>query len=192
MKWLSIFEACSGEFLGTRYAPLQSLKANMLKEMKSFPQDVINKLFMLMDYDKVEIVEEENFVAVMTPWAAFSACDINNDNCLETHEMEKLFWLAEDKRPPISKVQKEMKLIDESGDGTISRDEWIMYLITPDPDSGMDCYDLKIRGLFDKFDEDKNGKIDRREMSTFMMDYFKDELIMLDDVEKEQLRVKYF
>lgn len=85
-----------------------------------------------------------------------------------------------------------MKLIDESGDGSIDRKEWIMYLITPDPDSNLESYDLKLRGLFDKFDEDRNGKIDRTEMSHFLMDYFKEDLYFLDDAEREKLRVVYF
>jgi hypothetical protein len=33
-----------------------------------------------MDYEKIDIVEEKDFIAVMKPWSAFSACDINNDN----------------------------------------------------------------------------------------------------------------
>lgn len=101
-KWKQIFDLVSSEYLGTNYAPLPELQRLMMKEMTDYPPEVVKTLFLLMDYDKVEIVEEENFIAVMSPWAAFSACDINNDNSLDTQEMEKLFWLTDGKRPAIS------------------------------------------------------------------------------------------
>lgn len=85
-----------------------------------------------MDYDKVQIVERKNFVTVMKPWSAFTAVDINNDNELETTEMERLFWMVEGKRPLISRLQHDMTEIDEDGSGTISRNEWLMYRVTPD------------------------------------------------------------
>lgn len=59
---------------------------------------------MLMDYEKLDIVEEKDYEAVMKPWSAFSACDINNDNEMSVEEMEKLFWLCEGQRPLISRV----------------------------------------------------------------------------------------
>jgi hypothetical protein len=75
-------------------------------------------------------------------------------------EMEKLFWLSEGHRPLISRVQHDMKSIDEDGSGSISRLEWMMYLVTPDPTTQLESYDLHLRSLFDKFDTDRNNKID--------------------------------
>jgi Ca2+-binding EF-hand superfamily protein len=123
---------------------------------------------MLMDYEKLDIVEEKDYLAVMKPWSAFSACDINNDNELSTEEMEKLFWLCEGQRPLISRVQHDMKTIDADGSGTIDRIEWMMYLVTPDPSSKLETYDLHLRSLFDKFDLDRNGKIDQEELEEFL------------------------
>ena len=76
----------------------------MAPELKKWSKDLIKTIFMLMDYDKIGIVSEQNFNAVMKPWSAFSACDINNDNSLDVLEMEKLFWLAEGHRPMLSRV----------------------------------------------------------------------------------------
>ena len=89
----------------------------------------------------------------MSPWSAFSACDINNDRTLETYEMEKLIWLHDKHRPLVSRVHREMKIIDEDNSGTIDRLEWLMYLVAPDPNEGLgDQYDLNLREIFDKFD----------------------------------------
>ena len=81
--------------------------------LSKFRPEDCQKLYQLMDYEKKDIVEESIFLAVMRPWAAFSACDINNDDELDTKEMERLFWLTEGKRPLISRVQHEMVQIDE-------------------------------------------------------------------------------
>ena len=61
--------------------------------MTQYGEETVAKLFLLLDYEKIDIVEEKDFIAVMKPWSAFSSCDINNDNQLEVEEMEKLFWL---------------------------------------------------------------------------------------------------
>ena len=127
----------------------------------------------------------------MKPWSAFSACDINNDNSLDVEEMEKLFWLAEGHRPMLSRVQIEMKVIDEDQSGTIQRLEWMQYLVAPDPSSGMNTYDLHLRTLFDRFDVDKNGQIDSTEMRDFLWDYFYDLTFTLADEEKNQISEKY-
>lgn len=50
--------------------------------------------------------------------------------------------------------------------------EWMLYLVSPDPNSGLESYDLKLRGLFDQFDDDKNGRISVDEMGDFLLDYF--------------------
>ena len=48
--------------------------------MTHFGEEITTKLFLLMDYEKLDIVEEKDFIAVMKPWSAFSSCDINNDD----------------------------------------------------------------------------------------------------------------
>ena len=76
----------------------------MAPRLADWPKSTKQKIFMLMDYEKLGIVAETSFMAVMRPWSAFSACDINNDNELDVEEMEKLFWLAEGHRPMMSRV----------------------------------------------------------------------------------------
>ena len=69
----------------------------------------------------------------MKPWASFSATDINNDNELDTGELKTLIWLIDEEEPSESRVQRDLKLMDRDGSGTIDRLEWILYLASPDP-----------------------------------------------------------
>jgi len=95
----------------------------------------------------------------MRPWAAFSASDINNDNSLDIAELSKLFWVLDGVKPDQSRVEREMKIIDDDGSGEIDRLEWMMYLVTPDPDSGLAVFDLNLRELFNRHDKNKDGMI---------------------------------
>ena len=74
----------------------------------------------------------------------------------------------------ISRVQHDMEAIDEDGSGTIDRVEWMMYLVTPDQSTNLESYDLHLRALFDKFDTDRNGKIDQDELEQFLQSYYWD------------------
>ena len=56
------------------------LQKAMRPHMTHFGEEITTKLFLLMDYEKLDIVEEKDFIAVMKPWSAFSSCDINNDD----------------------------------------------------------------------------------------------------------------
>jgi hypothetical protein len=56
------------------------LQKAMKPHMTQYGEEITTKLFLLMDYEKVDIVEEKDFIAVMKPWSAFSSCDINNDD----------------------------------------------------------------------------------------------------------------
>ena len=67
-----------------------------------------------------------------------------------------------------------MEAIDEDGSGTIDRVEWMMYLVTPDQSTNLESYDLHLRALFDKFDTDRNGKIDQDELEQFLQSYYWD------------------
>ena len=85
-------------------------------------------------------------------------------------------------------------MIDEDGGGTIDRLEWMMYNVGPkemDPSSGLEYYDLQLRELFDKFDEDRNGMIDSNEMVDFLEDFFKAQLKPLGKEEKALFRKSY-
>lgn len=103
-EWMEIFDKLSVNYLGADYALLDDLQKLMAKRLEPYPKDAIELIWILMDYDKVQIVERSNFETVMKPWSAFTAVDINNDNELATPEMEKLFWMVEGHRPLVSRL----------------------------------------------------------------------------------------
>ena len=84
-----------------------------------------------MSYEGVSLISQDNFEAIVSPWASFSATDINNDNELDTMELKTLFWLMEKKEPEMMRIQMEMDAIDRDGNGTIDRIEFISYLVSP-------------------------------------------------------------
>ncbi len=95
---------------------------------------------------------------MMKPWASFSATDINNDNELDAGELKTLIWLVENKEPSEARVQRDLKLIDADGSGTIDRLEYIQYLATPDSgNGGRISFNSGLKDKFDKFDQDKDG-----------------------------------
>ena len=84
-----------------------------------------------MSYEGVSLISLDNFEAIVSPWASFSATDINNDNELDIMELKTLFWLMEKKEPEMMRIQMEMEAIDRDGNGTIDRIEFISYLVSP-------------------------------------------------------------
>ena len=48
-----------------------------------------------MSYEGNALISLDNFSAIVSPWASFSATDINNDNQLDIMELKTLFWLME-------------------------------------------------------------------------------------------------
>lgn len=60
----------------------------------------------------------------MKIWSIFSASDLNNDNVLDIWEIKTLFWLFDEKKPTIERIEREKKIIDDDGNGTVSRLEW--------------------------------------------------------------------
>jgi Ca2+-binding EF-hand superfamily protein len=91
---------------------------------------------MMMDYEGHAIISRADYECIVTPWASFSATDINDDNELDITELKTLLWLYDKKEPSGLRVQKEMKVIDADGSGTIDRLEFIKYLVSPDAESG--------------------------------------------------------
>ena len=67
----------------------------------------------------------------MSVWAAFSANDINNDNELDVNEIKMMWWLLDNKKPINAKLEREIKIMDIDGNGTIDRLEWLSYLCSP-------------------------------------------------------------
>lgn len=61
-------------------------------------------------------------------------------------------------------MQRDLKLIDADGSGTIDRLEYIQYLAAPDTSSspggagaGKDTLDYNLKNMFDESDNDKDG-----------------------------------
>lgn len=67
--------------------------------MKDVDPKVRNKLLDIMCYDNSKIISQDDFLAMVSPWASFSATDINNDNELDILELKTLFWLMENSEP---------------------------------------------------------------------------------------------
>ena len=72
--------------------------------MKNIDSKVQEKLFLLMTYEGNALISQEDFGAIVSPWASFSATDINNDNELDIMELKTLFWLMEAKEPEMMRV----------------------------------------------------------------------------------------
>ena len=64
-------------------------------------------------------------------WSAFTANDINNDNELDVYEIKMMYWLLDGEKPAPAKLEREMKIMDTDGNGTIDRLEWLSYLCSP-------------------------------------------------------------
>jgi len=105
-----------------------------------------------MCYEGNSLISDENFKAICSPWAAFSAVDVNNDNELDISELKNLFWLIDKKEPEMMRIQAEMAAIDYDGSGTIDRIEFIGYLVSPDNKCGY--FDFELRKAFTKYDFD--------------------------------------
>ena len=142
---------------------------NILNETLNFiNQDILNNLYLIMDYNNKGAITETEFMTIMKPWASFSATDINNDNELDVIELKTLIWLTDGEEPDGKRVAKDIKLIDTDGGGTIDRIEWIQYLASP-TGQGASYFDFNLKNLFDKYDEDKDGSVNYEEFLNIIM-----------------------
>jgi Ca2+-binding EF-hand superfamily protein len=48
--------------------------------------------------------------------------------------------------------------------------EWIIYLASPDPETGKTIFNFKLKQAFDLFDTDKDGFIDLEDLSSLLKD----------------------
>jgi hypothetical protein len=93
--------------------------------MPEMPREIRDKIYSLLNYGGREIISEEDFDAIISPMAVFSAADINNSNELDIRDLKILLWLFEGKEPSPVRLQQEMKAIDMDGNGTLDRMEFI-------------------------------------------------------------------
>lgn len=129
-----------------------------MKALNFIDKDIIDRLFLIMDYNNKGAVNEIEFMTIMRPWASFTATDINNDNELDIVELKTLIWLMDNEEPDDRRVQRDLALIDEDGSGSIDRLEWIMYLATPEGENSR-FFDFDLKEQFDLFDKNKDGSI---------------------------------
>jgi len=110
---------------------------------------VREKIYSLLNYGGREIISEEDFDAIISPMAVYSAADINNTNELDIRDLKILLWLFEGKEPAPLRVQQEMKNMDLDGTGTIDRSEFISYLVSKGAADGDEFFDYELRKKFD-------------------------------------------
>ena len=130
-KWEELFLKVSVEYFGKRYVEMDILKVAMEKELQHIDLESRKKLYYLLSYNGDEIIEMTSFQKIMGVWSTFSANDINNDNELDVNEIKMMWWLLDNKKPINSKLEREIKIMDTDGNGTIDRLEWLSYLCSP-------------------------------------------------------------
>lgn len=160
--------------MGENYATVLSLKKVLKKALPSHESQHLEELFLYLDSEGKGAVSEEDFYAIMKPWASFSATDINGDGELDVTELKCLIWLMIDEEPPEYRVQRDMKAIDADGSGYVDRMEWIQYLACPDPETGKTTFNFKLKKAFDTHDTDKDGFIDLNDLFALLKDTLKE------------------
>jgi len=126
--------------------------------MPEIDKEVREKIYSLLNYGGREIISEEDFEAILSPMAVFSAADINNSNSLDIRDLKILLWLFEGSEPTPLRVQAEMAVIDADGSGTLDRMEFIKYLVSGGV-HGEEFFDYELKRKFESHDSDKNGMI---------------------------------
>jgi len=74
--------------MGEFYATVVSLKEELTELLPKHEIKLLDELFLLLDSDNKGAVSEEDFYAIMKPWASFSATDINGDGELDVTELK--------------------------------------------------------------------------------------------------------
>jgi Ca2+-binding EF-hand superfamily protein len=70
-------------------------------------------------------VPSERYHQVLRPWNIFCMCDLDGSGTLDTKEMEILLWIQLRERPSRILVRQFVTRMDTSGDGEVSRTEWV-------------------------------------------------------------------
>ena len=169
-NYKNAFDEVSIEFMGENYATVVSLKGELYQLLPKHEAKHLEELFLLLDSENKGAVSEEDFYAIMKPWASFSATDINGDGELDVTELKWLIWLMNDDEPTEYRVQRDMKAIDADKSGYVDRMEWIEYLASPDPETGKTTFNFKLKKAFDTHDSDKDGLINSEDLFKLLRD----------------------
>jgi len=97
---------------------------------------------------------------------AFNMFDIDGGGTIENHEL-KLVITQLGEEPTDEEIQEMILLVDENGDNEIDFDEFLTLMRLRQGVDGDDA-EAQLREVFDVFDEDKSGFIDRDEMRRLM------------------------
>lgn len=103
-EWRRIFKEVAIEYCGTQYVEMALLRKRMEQHMPEMEKEVREKIYSLLNYGGREIISEEDFEAIISPMAVFSAADINNTNELDIRDLKILLWLYEGKEPTPMRV----------------------------------------------------------------------------------------
>jgi calmodulin len=97
---------------------------------------------------------------------AFAMFDLDGGGTIETHELRQVLTELGDS-PTDDEIEEMILLVDENGDGVIDFDEFVTLMRLRMGESG-DDNEQKLRDVFDVFDADGSGGIDRNEMRLLM------------------------
>lgn len=117
----------------------------------------VEPVMITREFTEVEILEFKD---------AFAMFDIDGGGTIETHELKQVLTELGD-QPTDEEIEEMILLVDENGDGEIDFDEFVNLMRLRMGDSG-DDNEQKLRDVFDIFDADGSGGIDRNEMRMLM------------------------
>lgn len=92
---------------------------------------------------------------------------------LDHNEVKVLLWLTEGIEPNDMRVVKEMAIMDHDKSSTISLEEWIGYICSIDPVTGNLYFDYELKKMFDHYDENNSGTIEKLELKALLSDMTK-------------------
>lgn len=110
---------------------MERLQKVIDEELAHIEEDCRQKLYYLLTYNGDYFIEQSTFDRIMGAWSTFTANDINNDNELDVNEIKMMWWLLDGKKPVNAKLEREIRIMDTDGNGTIDRLEWLSYLCSP-------------------------------------------------------------
>jgi len=169
LKWHELFMSISVDYFGKRYVEIDRLQAALESKLQHIEFDSRQKLYFLLSDNGDEIIEKTQFEKVMGVWSTFTCNDINNDNELDVNEIKMMWWLLDGKKPINAKLEREIRIMDSDGNGTIDRLEWLSYLCSPkvpgqETLGSKDYYDFELRENFEQADSDKDGLINQKDI----------------------------
>ena len=95
-------------------------------------------------------ITERHYADTIIAFSSFMATDIGGKHILENNQLQTLLHLTEGVEPTPERVKKELAKIDINKDGYVQIDEWLGYLSTCDPVTGVVYFDYELKQKFDQ------------------------------------------